>query len=377
MITRISENRFRVQVCVWKAGRKEKTLNGTREEAKVIEREFSDQLWAIRKKKNRPGSLIKYISEALDHYSKKRDGVPLQQSSTWKRLFTEIGHKPIDQCYSALTLFVEHHRRDGALAASSINRHIAMLKARVLDGHQRLLPENYLSSFPTLEENNKSYLVLNGGQIRQFWNALGDSIKPFFYFSCRVPIREGEAINIRREHINLFQNSITLPYGYTKNGIMRQIKIMPEMQQYVRDFVASPAEYLFNRGAPDYLPLGYVKNGKVQFSLKKSWKRAAIVAGAPKFNLHKTRQQAVMTLWAQGWPEGDIMLYGGWREKAAFDYYFNSEMALWIRQGQHTLDTTWIDDFAGFFVKPIRQTYPIPDSVNETQIKNPSQVLAS
>jgi len=381
MVKRQKDGRYKIIVHVWKAGKIEHTvpcpkincpvclrLQGNqvdREFAKEIECEFENQLKTKRKEKSSLTS-IKYIRDALDRYKSKHE-FPGGASSTLDRLIRDLGDKSITQSYSSLSLFVESQKAIGELANSSINRHIQMLKAAVNDcfktrfdnGDMRLIPENYLSSFPLLEEQNINYLILSNDQMDRFWKALDPRLKPFVYFAWRVPVREGEAFNLTREHIDPFNRVLKLPYEYTKQGDIRQIKIVDEFWPYVKSVLASPAQYLFNRGEQEgYAPLGYADrsaNGKIVFSLRSAWKAACESVPISGYNLHKCRQQAVMHLCAQGWSEDDIRVYGGWAPKGsardAFYHYYNREMALWIRQGQHNIDLSWHEKYAEEFQK--------------------------
>lgn len=298
---------------------------------------------------------VKTVGEALARYRARRlrgRETLVKQEPTYKRLVDVFGGLQLEGAWLAARSFVDRYQDTGELRPASINRHLEMLKAAIRELYEtrtesgaRLIPDNYLSAFPLLDEQNIKYLILDETQMGKFWEALDPRLRPFCYFAWRVPIREGEAFNIRREHINQFSGLIQLPYGFTKNQEQRQIKILPEMEEYTRRFLASPADWYFNRGeAEGWAPMGYKdpqQGGRIIFSLDAHWKRAAAAAGAPAYNLHKTRQQAVMSLWADGWSEDEIMLFGGWKSRESFYHYFNREMALWIRQGQHAIDTSW------------------------------------
>lgn len=374
MVDRQKDGRYHVLVRVWPNYKQEHTIPCRKLECPVcsrlqgmkvdrgfaekIEREFEDALKAERKSK---GSLtssgIRYIKDALTRYREKRDNDLGKQESTYKRLLDNLGDHRLDSSWTATDEFVNSYKDE--FKPASINRHIAMLKAAIHEcyetrvaGGTRLIADNYLSSFPLLEEQNIEYLILSKEQQDKFWATLDPRLKPFTYFAWRCPIREGEAFNLTREHVRPFEKIIKLPYEYTKQGDLRTIPIIDELMPYTMEWYQSPATYYFNRGPEQgYAPLGYLSKGKVEFSLKKAWAKACAAAGELRYNMHKCRQQAVMSLWQQGWTQEEIRLFGGWsmatsRGKDAFYSYFNKDQALSIRKGHLSLDLTWQKRYA-------------------------------
>jgi integrase len=344
--------------------RKKKAFIGNREEAKTEERRLEEELESLKKESSSLTS-IKYIRDALAFYKNRKGEIPVKDQSTFNRLLNDLGHKEINLSWHALDTFVKHHQDDKALSPATINRHIQMLKAAVHscrknksgDDGKGLIPENYLEDFPLLPENNVEYLVLWNEELDTFWGALDDRLKAFVYFSWCVPVREGEALNIRRSQVDIFSKSISFDYGFQKNGDQRKVAIPEGLTPYVLKFISSPAEYLFNRGeAAGYEPLGYLdqSTGKISFTLRSAWDGACKAVEKPGYNRHKMRQQAVMTLWSEGWSKEEIMLFGGWKSEEAFDHYFDKETAFRIRKGGLRLDTTWKSRLSNWFIgKPV------------------------
>jgi integrase len=376
MVERQKDGRYQVFVSVHKAGQMQHTIpcqrlrcpvcsrvRGTvdREFAQEIEAEFYSTLRDKRKassQRSLKSRQVQNIGQALQEYKTKRGNIPVKQQSTFNRLYDELGRIPVESSWTAADGLVARYRDE--FRPASVNRHVTMLKAAIrlcyetrLDGGVRLIPDNYLSSYKLLDEKNIEYLILSGEQMRRFWDALDHRLKPFFYFGARVPIREGEAFNLTREHVDPFKRIIRLPYEYTKQGEPRTIPILEELMPYTMEFWSSPATHYFNRGEREgYAPLGYLseESGKIEFTLRTPWEAAAKAAGAPRFNKHKLRQQAVMGLWADGWTEEEIRIYGGWSlgrsDRDAFYHYFDRETALHIRKGQRKLDLSWHKTFA-------------------------------
>ncbi len=341
-------------------------------ETPVSELMKTREKWAAEMKSKSTGSLtISTVGEALEMYktlpqksgkSRSLTGV----DSYFNRLKSELGHLPIHDAYRGLSIFVDREQKRKAIspetnkkqvvmAPATINRHVAMLKAAVRACHEfrtgidycRLIPENYLSGFPLLPENNKRFRTLSRDERNDFWKVLPAMLRPLYYFACRIPARMSELVNIRMADVNVFTQTITIHEGETKNGEGRTLVIPKEFMPYAKQMAQSGAEYLFNRGVEEnYLPLGYETSEGIRFSLKKRWASACTTAKLTDYNFHKTRQEAVLTLVAQKWDTADIQHIGGWKSLEAFQRYYNADLALMIRKGGYILDLSWIKTFA-------------------------------
>ena len=347
----LPDGRWRVVVRL-KNKKLQETISGTEYDAQQKEIDFKREIRNSDTTGSGSGSVkLKTCGDVLRYYDKTRTW----GNDVFNRLLSHFDYSSINYAWVKMQDLVKKMQNGKSdvtgkpFSAGTINRHINMAKGAFSAAHntrvgagKRLLQDNCLSGFPTLEENNKSFLVLNSDQRSEFWNALDPRLKQFYYFACRVPLRESEAFNIRREHINPFTWLIELPSP--KNGIRRTLFIWEEFRPYVKEFLSSPAEYLFNRGPDEsYLPLGYLSAGKIVFSLRKAWYHACdVLEGVGrKYNLHKTRQDAVMGLYAAGWSVDSIMIIGGWESREAFSHYFDRTIASLIDQKVYTVDLSW------------------------------------
>lgn len=296
------------------------------------------------------------FKDVLEHYNQKRtwgDG-------EYRKLLSEHGDQPIENIYFVLNDWVSLlrrtlTRRGDFYKSATINRFIAMAKAAVHEAYvardpitrDRLIPENYLDGFPLLEEKNTVHFLLSKEQKDALWAALPDYWKPMYYLASRVPLRESEAVNIRREDLTRLSGFISI--GKTKNGIPRQIMIWPELQSYAAAFLLSGAEYFFNMGfSRGFRPLGRIDRdtGRVIYGLKRSWATACRAAGVPRYTFHKTRQEAALNLYQEGWSIDEIMIIGGWESHKAFYRYFDRNVALQIKQKRIKLDLEWYRSYA-------------------------------
>lgn len=316
----------------------------------------------FKKAENEDGSLtINTLGDALKFWREspnKKTGLKKKltnQETRYNRLIDEVGHAPIEESYKYLHYFREKY--EGEFSNGYLNRHFSIAKAAVNHAYnfrqgidfKRTIPENYLSGFSLLREDNIRYRILSPDERDRLWDNLPDYLKPIYYFACRIPMRLFELGNLKREDINPFTKIITVKCGTTKNGLGRSIVIMPEFMDYVMDFYNSPAEYLFNRGPElDYAPLGYYnkERGGIVFNCKKAWLKALKNADIKDYNFHKSRQEAVLNLCQEGYEEGEIMQMGGWKDHKAFDRYFNRDLALLIRRGRYNMQLRWYNDYA-------------------------------
>jgi integrase len=309
--------------------------------------------------KVQPGSLIT-CGDVLRTYDREKRS---WGDAYYNRLLKHMDNVPLYGAWGALISFVELmrkqvHAQGKSFSPATINRHITIAKAamnycyekRCGSNWQRLIPENYLSGFKVLKENNINYRTLSIEDRAKFWDALPYYLKPLYYFACRIPARVNELVNLTQENVNRFSGFITLPDGSTKNGMGRQLKIPEEFRDYVDEFILSGSKYLFHK---DGQPLGYwyYASEKIKFNYRKSWSSACKAAGIEGYNFHKTRQEAVLHLYQEGWGIEEIMILGGWQSREAFDRYFPRDVALMVKNGTHQIDLEWYGEFAKVWKK--------------------------
>jgi integrase len=240
------------------------------------------------------------------------------------------------------------------LRPATINRHIAMLKAAIhkaydhrlgVDWH-RMIPENYLSGFPTLPENNIKHRILTPEEREKLFRELPDYLQPLFYHATYYPCRKEEVLNIKKTDVDLFRKKIWIPEENSKTGKGRFIPIPPEIVPWIMSTMALPCEYLHAR---EVRPGVWERIN----SFRTAYENACERAGITGYNWHKTRQQAAMELMYDGWDSLQVMKVGGWKSMAAFTRYVDVDyIMLDIKQGLFKPDLSWRQKHAP---EPIRK----------------------
>lgn len=307
---------------------------------------------------------LKKFSEILDRYRDHSGHNP----SVFARLYSDLGKLLVADVWEGLDglceqLMHKNTRRGIPYSPASINRHISMAKAAMSHAYNsrsngfRMLPENYLAGFATLREHNISFRVLSKAERDRYWSALPDYEKPLYYYSCRIPVRVSEACNISRSNGNINQvaDTITLHDGETKNGTGRILPIPQGFRAYWQAYLASGADYLFNMGHEnDCRPLGSIgSNGLVCWGGRRSHDAACAAAGIEGYNRHKTRQEAVLSLYAEIRDLNRIQYIGGWASRDAFERYYDKGLIEQIEQGIYKLDTSWQTKYAGELIRKV------------------------
>lgn len=285
------------------------------------------------------------ISDVLSAWREAKQGVGVSMSR-YKRLHREIGGQEVHRAPQALPSLIRALR--ASHAPSTINRHIAMLKAAFswasspLNG---LIERNYMAGYPILPENNIRRRYLSDEERRKWWAALPCDMRPLWYYMSRVPSRLSEVISMRRGQIDMIGRKIELPDGSTKNGRGRRLDIPSEMWGY---FVSLPAE-------TDHV-FFHLRNGRMVpwtvSTVEHHWKKAGIRAGISTtcrdggYNLHKCRQQAAMQMLIDGYSERVVRLVGGWRSEAAFSRYIDPQILYEIESGSLRFDSRWKSSMA-------------------------------
>jgi len=359
-VYRLPDGRIWIRALVWPNRRRQGTLPAdTPESVAVATRERWEH--ELRAMAGTAGSLtVRTIGEALRLYRHTPNKRGQQrrvnnEKARYNRLMEELGRAPIHEAYGALSGFIHHHRHD--FAPATLNRHVTILKAAVSAaynhrsgiGFSRAIPQNYLAGFPMQHEDSVHLRVLSPEERDKLWEVLPSSLRPLYYFACRIPVRLFEAVNLTRDQVNVFSGLITLPASTSKTQLGRTLVVMEEFKAYVEAFHSSPAKYLFNRGKKHgYAPLGYYsdKRGGIVFNRRKEWYAALEKASITDYNFHRSRQEAVLNLYQEGWSEPEIMHLGGWKSLDAFERYFNRDVALMIKQKRYDMRLDWQQRYA-------------------------------
>jgi hypothetical protein len=271
----------------------------------------------------------------------------------YQLVLDRLGGHELHELYGALMRFIDELKGKG-LKPATINRHIAIAKAAVHSAYEhrvgqdwhRLIPENYLSGFPTLPENNIRHCILSPEQRSALYDELVDYLRPLFFHASYYPCRKEEITMTRKSDVNMLKMKIWLPAERSKTGRPRWIPIPMESREFVISSMDNSSEYLYSFRSPltgRWAPIT---------DFDKAWngacRRAAEnLAKMDKefpdgYNWHKTRQQSAMELMYDGWDTLQVMHVGGWKSLTAFRRYVDvDEIMLDIKQGMYTPDLSW------------------------------------
>jgi integrase len=289
---------------------RQSTLTGsTRERAKA---ELEKMKAELRAENGAGRSLtIRTFGDALDFYLNRHEAgrsIPL-----FTRLRADLGTVEIRQladrfdCHLQLMKRSTGQRTGRPISNGTINRYTSWAKAAlnfsVLHG---LIKENPLRNFGRLKETPRDRILTEEERARLLGALEPEAphLLPAVNFALRIPCRTGEIVNMRREHLNLFKNTITVPGEYTKNGAPCVKFIPPDMVDFFRSLPRETAYLFYRRDKKGYHPLGCFKN---------SWRRVLRVAGISDFVFHDLRHYAVTSLRNAGTPDHVIHLLAGWK----------------------------------------------------------------
>jgi integrase len=195
------------------------------------------------------------------------------------------------------------------LTNGTINRYLAWAKAVCNFAllHD-LIKENPLRRFQRLKETPRDRILTADEQVRLMaaLYRVAPHLVPAVTFALQIPCRTAEIVNMKREHLNLFKNTITLPGTLTKNGESCVKMIPPDMLDYFRQ-LPKETDFLFYRRDKRgrYNSLG---------CFKKSWHRALDEAQIKDFVFHSLRHCAVTSLRNAGTPDQAIHMLAGWKD---------------------------------------------------------------
>jgi integrase len=310
---RITDGVYKVRARIRVNGKivqKQTTLTGsTREEAKAAVEKLKAELRAT---DNTGRSLIiKTFGDALSFYIDRHEVG--SSRSLFNRLKADLGTVEIRELADRFDSYLQILKKSKAqrtgrpLANGTINRYLSWAKASinfaVLHG---LLKDNPLRNFGKLKEIPRDRILTADEQARLLTTLEREAphLLAAVNFALRIPCRTNEIVNMRRQHLNLFKNTITVPGEFTKNGQPCLKLIPPDMIDYFRTLPKETDFLFFRQNKKGYHPLG---------SFRKSWRRALKIAGINDFVFHSLRHCAVTSLRNSGTPDHVIHILAGWK----------------------------------------------------------------
>jgi len=309
---------------------RQETFHGTKEQAKEKFESFKKELRACKKSACSLKSIPqpRTLKELLTIYQDKRGAVSRWHSKKIEMLKRELGDVALgefaDRFESFLRLLrntpMRFKRKDikpRMRTAATINRRVEIVRAAFKLGIAlEVIKSNPITKerFPRLKEIPRD-IVLTENDRKGLLNTIDKEaphISALLRFALSVPCRRSELVNMRKDDLDLFNNTIRVRNGTTKNDIGCWKPIPPDQLEYFRN-LPKETDYLFYKKVKDnYLPLG---------SFRSPWRRCLKLAGLQGFRLHDTRHISASALVNNGTPEQVVMTVANWKTNMLRNYY--------------------------------------------------------
>ncbi|MCX5803464.1 MAG: site-specific integrase [Proteobacteria bacterium] len=218
--------------------------------------------------------------------------------------------KAIDITTSRINQYITAKQTLG-MKDASINRDLSALRRMFSIALQQTPPlvsgKPYI---PMLREDNvrtgfyshEEYLAILG------W--LPDYLKGVFTMGYYTGMRKGEILSLEWKQINLFDKTITLSPGTTKNGEGRILFLVGELLSMIQgQYQNANGVYVFHRDGQKIKDFRFV------------WSKAFKMAGIPEQRFHDLRRSAVRNMTRSGVSELVAMKISGHKTRAIFDRY--------------------------------------------------------
>lgn len=160
-------------------------------------------------------------------------------------------------------------------------------------------------------------------------------------FAFQVPCRRSELVGMKKEDLDLINNTIRIKAKDSKNDKGCWKPIPPEMVDYFRN-LPKETDYLFFRKVEDK------KTGQVEYfglgQFQRAWRRCLKLTGLKGFHFHDTRHMAATALIDNGTPEQVVMTVANWKTNMLRNYYHREpkktlELVRFYPQRGHFVDT--------------------------------------
>lgn len=347
-ITRLGNGKWRLDVRVKVKGkeyRKRETFKGAKSEAEDRFYQIRNQ---IRNEQKAFGSLtVRTIGDLIDFYCQHNQTERCKVQFIFDKLKSEIGSIKINDIGNKLDhyfMFLRQEKSpkyDRTISNSTFNRYLAYAKAVFnLAVRFELIDKNPLLRVGKLKETPRDR-VLTETEKEKLFKAISSNLRVRHIvhavkFALQVPIRKSELVRMKKDALDLINNSIRLWNGTTKNSQGTYVPIPPDMVEYFRNIPAE-SEYLFYRKEGEkYFPLGDFKN---------AWTRALKDAGIADFHFHDLRHISATELIDNGTPERVVRAVANWKTDMLNRYYHmdNKKVlkeVVFKPNGGHIVDTS-------------------------------------
>lgn len=259
----------------------------------------------------------------------------------WKHLGPYFGAmRAVSVSTASVEKYKQQRRQDGA-APATVNRELATLRRMFNLGKRstppRVFAAPYIRLFP--ENNARQGFVEQVAFERMAAEAATEGLwlHTFLELGFTYGWRRGELINLRVRQVDLWNRTVRLDTGTTKNGEGREVAMTTEAAALLRACVEDkkPTDYVFTRA-----------DGKPVKDFRGAWRNMCVRAGtghwvcrkcdaaldAAKCECggarkyvglipHDLRRSAAKALRRAGVPESVVMATGGWKTASMFRRY--------------------------------------------------------
>lgn len=321
---KIKDGRYRIVARLRSNGmikHRQLTVDCGKETAKALSENLKREL---REGKRPDCSLItpKTFGEVLNFYTERKGAG--KSGCYFNRLLSDLGNVTLDELPDRFDRYIQLLKHSTGkntgrpIKNGTINQYLMRAKAALnFAASFNLIDKNPLKNFKKFKEIARD-IVLSEIEIQRLMNAIGleaPHLSAIVHFALQVPCRRSELVNMRRNDLDLFNNSIRVRNGTTKNDTGYWKPIPPDMEEYFRN-IPGESEYLFYK--KHYTGYRYLGD------FKKSWKRCLKIAGINDFRFHDLRHISASALVDNGTPEQVVMQVANWRTNMLRTYYHRS-----------------------------------------------------
>lgn len=218
--------------------------------------------------------------------------------------------KATDITTNRIKEFITRKQAQG-MANASINRALAALKRMFNLALQQTPPLVVNKPYiPMLKENN----TRTGFYSHEEYIAILDKLPPYmkgpFTMGYFTGMRKEEILSLTWSQVNLFDRTISLDAGTTKNDEARTVFLTGELLEMIKQ-----------RRREANGPYVFHKEGQRIKDPRFAWSRAFKDAGIPEKLFHDLRRTAVRNMIRAGIPEKVAMQISGHKTRSIFDRY--------------------------------------------------------
>lgn len=273
-----------------------------------------------------PRVLVRHLYASLerDYEINQRKSLKILKIRWRLRLEKAFGNLPVASVtIEEISAYIAERVKAKA-ANGTINRDLATLKrCYTLAIETGILKFGERPFFPTLEERNVRKGFVKDEQYAKLATSTGEIglwLRALFEVGYTYGWRKEELLSRRVRHADLFERTLNLDPGETKNEEPRTAHMTKRVFELLKQCASgkSPEDYLFTRETDS---LGRKAKTPYIVDFRKSWEKATIAAGCPGLLFHDLRRTGVSNMIRDGISEKQAMSVSGHRTRSVFDRY--------------------------------------------------------